>query len=146
AAPWRRHAQRIYPDRPRRRMAEGGLRSLHCPCARICLDRLKSARAQRERYIGPWLPEPLLTAGDHGWPASGGPEARLDTNESVSMALLVLLESLTPIERAVFLLREVFDFGYDEIAGMAGRREDACRQIFCRAKQHVSTRERRFAC
>jgi RNA polymerase sigma-70 factor (ECF subfamily) len=107
---------------------------------RLCLDQLKSARARREQYFGPWLPEPLLTSED----ASPTPEGRVDVHESVSMAFLVLLESLTPVERAVFLLREVFDYGYDEIAAIVDRSEDACRQSFHRAKQSLVARRPRF--
>ena len=108
---------------------------------RLCLDQLKSARAQRERYIGPWLPEPLLTGETAGWQA---PETRIEAHESISLAFLLLLERLTPVERAVFLLHEVFDFDYDEIAAMVERRADNCRQILRRAKQRVAEPESRF--
>ena len=108
---------------------------------RLCLDELKSARVRRESYFGPWLPEPLLTA--EGDPRLA-PGHRLEESESISMAFLILLESLTPIERAVFLLREVFDFGYPEIAQIVGKRVDACRQIFHRAKQSIDERRLRF--
>src|SRR5947209_13136060 len=77
---------------------------------RLCLDRLKSARAQREEYVGPWLPEPVATD------AAPGPERSAALAESVTLAFMVLLETLTPEERAVFLLREVFDHEYDDIA------------------------------
>lgn len=97
---------------------------------RLCLDQLKSARAQREEYYGPWLPEPLVTD-------EGGPASHFGKLESLSMAFLVLLEQLTPAERAVFLLREVFDYSYAEIADIIGRDEAACRQILHRARQHV---------
>lgn len=108
---------------------------------RLCLDQLKSARARRECYVGPWLPEPLLTTDGDPWLTPGH---RVETYESISMAFLVLLESLTPVERAVFLLREVFEFGYPEIAAIIGRREDACRQVFHRAKQAIAERRPRF--
>lgn len=108
---------------------------------RLCLDQLKSARARRESYIGPWLPEPLLTTEAD---SDRTPGARVDEYESISLAFLVLLESLTPVERAVFLLREVFDFGYAEIAEIVGRREDACRQVFHRAKRFLVERRPRF--
>jgi len=98
---------------------------------RLCLDRLKSARAAREEYIGPWLPEPVLT------------DSRLD-DESVSMALLVTLEALTPVERAVFLLHDVFDYGYDEIAEIVGKTRENCRQLAVRARRHVEARRPRF--
>ncbi|HLW00164.1 MAG TPA: RNA polymerase sigma-70 factor [Ktedonobacterales bacterium] len=103
---------------------------------RLCLDELKSARAQREQYIGPWLPEPLLT-DDAG--------ATLEERENVSMAFLVLLEALTPPERAVFLLHEVFDYPYQEIGGIIGKNATNCRQLFHRAQQHLAAREHRFA-
>jgi RNA polymerase sigma-70 factor, ECF subfamily len=103
---------------------------------RLCLDQLKSARVQRETYYGPWLPEPVLTAQDDGGLAA--------LNDSLSMAFLVLLEQLNPVERAVFLLREVFDYDYSEIAEMVGRSESACRQALHRARQHVHTEKPRF--
>jgi RNA polymerase sigma-70 factor (ECF subfamily) len=103
---------------------------------RLCLDELKSARVQREQYIGPWLPEPLLT-DDAG--------ATLEERETVSMAFLVLLEALTPPERAVFLLHKVFDYPYEEIGAMIGKNPAACRQAFHRAQQHLAAHERRFA-
>ena len=100
----------------------------------LCLDQLKSAQAKREEYVGPWLPEPLLT-----------PATPFDSRyESISMAFLVLLESLTPVERAVFLLREVFDYDYREIAHVVGKEEAACRQLFHRARQHVAEHRPRF--
>jgi RNA polymerase sigma-70 factor, ECF subfamily len=108
---------------------------------RLCLDQLKSARARREQYFGPWLPEPLVTS--EGDPRLA-PEARLDAYETISMAFLVLLEQLTPPERAVFLLREVFDFPYPEIARMVDRREDACRQMVHRAKGYLTAGRPRF--
>lgn len=106
--------------------------------SRLCINHLQSARTQREEYIGPWLPEPLLTG-----PESDPSESfRLD--ESLSMAFLVLLERLTPVERAVFLLREVFDFEYAEIAQTVDQNEASCRQILRRAKQHVAEARPRF--
>lgn len=107
---------------------------------RLCLDQLKSAKAQREVYPGIWLPEPILTDGA----ALSLPETHLSDYETISMAFLVLLESLTPVERAVFLLREVFEYEYDEIASMVGKEEAACRQLFHRAKQHITERRPRF--
>jgi RNA polymerase sigma-70 factor (ECF subfamily) len=103
---------------------------------RLCLDQLKSAQVQRETYIGPWLPEPVLT----------GEGAMLPSHDydSISMAFLVLLESLTPVERAVFLLREVFDYDYAEIARMVGKEEAACRQLLSRARKHVAEHRPRF--
>jgi RNA polymerase sigma-70 factor, ECF subfamily len=98
---------------------------------RLSIDQLRSARARRETYVGPWLPEPIVT------------ESRPD-DESVSMALLVTLESLTPVERAVFLLHDVFDYGYDEIAEIVGKTRENCRQLALRARRHVEARRRRF--
>ncbi|HEX2171472.1 MAG TPA: RNA polymerase sigma-70 factor [Dehalococcoidia bacterium] len=108
---------------------------------RLCLDQLKSARVRRETYVGPWLPAPLPMAGD---PVEPSPDDRVEATESISMAFLILLESLTPVERAIFLLREVFDVEYPEIAEIVGRREDACRQSFHRAKQRIEARRPRF--
>jgi RNA polymerase sigma-70 factor (ECF subfamily) len=107
----------------------------------LCIDHLKSARAQREQYVGPWLPEPILTS-DGATPVS--PLRQIIERESISMAFLVLLESLSPLERAVFLLREVFDYDYAEIAQITERNETACRQLFSRAKKHISTHRPRF--
>jgi hypothetical protein len=92
---------------------------------RLSIDRLRSAKARREEYVGPWLPEPIATG------EGSGVDGTLD--ETFSMAFLVLLESLTPVERAVFLLREVFDYDYAEIASLVGKSEDNCRQISRRA-------------
>jgi RNA polymerase sigma-70 factor (ECF subfamily) len=107
---------------------------------RLCLDQLKAARSQRETYVGPWLPEPVLTNGG----SLGEPSEKTETTETISMAFLVLLENLTPAERAVFLLREVFDYDYGEIAGILGKEESACRQLFSRAKKHVNEHRPRF--
>ncbi|MBI5931399.1 MAG: RNA polymerase sigma-70 factor [Chloroflexi bacterium] len=109
---------------------------------RLCLDRLKSAQAKRETYYGPWLPEPLPTHLEN--PATVDPLNVVSQHESISMAFLVLLENLNPVERAVFLLREVFDYGYDEIAQIVGKEEAACRQLFHRAKQHLASNRPRF--
>jgi RNA polymerase sigma-70 factor (TIGR02957 family) len=98
---------------------------------RLCLDRLKSARAKREQYIGPWLPEPVLTDG------SETPDVRAERAESVTLAFLVLLESLSAEERAVFLLKEVFDYEHAEIADMLGTTAPNSRQLLHRAKAKV---------
>jgi len=98
---------------------------------RLSIDELRSARARRETYPGPWLPEPIVT------------DSRPD-DESVSMALLITLESLTPVERAVFLLHDVFDYGYDEIAEIVGKTRENCRQLALRARRHVDARRQRF--
>jgi RNA polymerase sigma-70 factor (ECF subfamily) len=109
--------------------------------SRLCVDQLKLARRKREQYLGPWLPEPILTTAEF---ESMSPEERVDREESISMAFLVLLEQLQPIERAVFLLREVFDYDYAEIASFLGKSEVACRQWFSRAKKHLADHQPRF--
>jgi RNA polymerase sigma-70 factor, ECF subfamily len=106
---------------------------------RLSIDHLKTARVRRERYVGQWLPAPLLT--DDSAPDVA---VHAETADSLSMAFLVLLESLTPVERAVFLLREVFDYGYEEIAGIVDRAEDNCRQLYVRARRHVDEGRPRF--
>jgi RNA polymerase sigma-70 factor (ECF subfamily) len=105
---------------------------------RLCLDRLKSARAAREEYVGPWLPEPLVT--DQG----RQPDQPVALAESVTLAFMVLLETLSPEERAVFLLREVFDHEYDEIAAMLDTTPANCRQLFHRARERIAERRPRF--
>ncbi len=107
----------------------------------LCIDHLRSAQVQRENYVGPWLPEPILT-GDGLSMVS--PLHQIIDQESISMAFLVLLESLSPLERAVFLLREVFDYEYAEIAQITERDEAACRQLFSRAKKHINKNRPRF--
>ncbi len=107
----------------------------------LCLDHLKSAQVRRENYVGPWLPEPVIT---NNGALSLFPLRQMTDRESISMAFLVLLESLSPLERAVFLLREVFDYEYVEIAQITGRDEVACRQLFSRAKKHVREHRPRF--
>ena len=98
---------------------------------RISIDVLRSARVRRETYVGPWLPEPLLTDPYHD------PERSAELADSVSMAALLLLERLSPLERAVFVLREVFGFGFPEVAVAVGRSEAACRQLAVRARRHM---------
>lgn len=105
---------------------------------RLCIDQLKSARTQREQYIGPWLPEPLITE------ETSDLDEHLALADSVSMAFLVMLERLSPLERAVFLLREVFDYPYSEIALIVDRSEANCRQMVHRAREHVRTGDHRF--
>ena len=107
---------------------------------RLSLTRLQSAHAQRETYIGPWLPEPVLTDYD----SRSNPVEQLNLHDSLSMAFLVLLEELTPLERAVFLLHEVFDYEYAEIAAMVGKEETACRQLLSRVKKHIADHRPRF--
>jgi RNA polymerase sigma-70 factor (ECF subfamily) len=105
---------------------------------RLCIDHLRSARVRRETYVGPWMPEPLLT--DAAIPDG----ARIvEDADSVSMAFLLVLERLTPVERAVFLLHDVFDYGYGEVAEIVGRSEDNCRQLAVRARRHVREQRRR---
>ncbi len=108
---------------------------------RLCMDALQRARRQREQYIGPWLPEPLITAET---PEAADPEKRVETQESISLAFLVLLEQLQPFERAVFLLREVFEYEFAEIAAMLDKSEAACRRSFSRARQHLREHRPRF--
>src|SRR5919199_3450883 len=105
---------------------------------RLCRDELRWARARREVYVGPWLPEPLLTSGRADLTDS------LVLRESLSFAFLLMLESLSPLERAVFVLREVFDYDYAEIAAMVDKSEANCRQVFRRARQRLAERQARF--
>jgi RNA polymerase sigma-70 factor (ECF subfamily) len=105
---------------------------------RLAINQLKSARVQRETYVGPWLPEPLVT--EHVPDSS----ATVELAESLSMAFLVMLERLSPIERAVLLLHDVFDFDYAEIARIVDKSEANCRQLLSRAKKHVVADEVRF--
>jgi RNA polymerase sigma-70 factor (ECF subfamily) len=106
--------------------------------SRLSINHLQSARVQREEYVGQWLPEPLVTES----PVDPFTISRID--ESVSMAFLVLLERLTPVERAVFLLREVFDYEYAEISQTVGKDQTNCRQILRRARQHMVELHPRF--
>jgi len=108
---------------------------------RLCMDQLQLARRKREVYVGPWLPEPILTTTTS---SSGDPAELVDREESISLAFLVLLEQLQPFERAVFLLREVFEYAFAEIASMLGKSEAACRRSFSRAKQHLKEHRPRF--
>jgi RNA polymerase sigma-70 factor (TIGR02957 family) len=105
---------------------------------RLAIDELRSARARRETYVGEWLPEPLVAR------AADDPARQAETADSLSLAFLVLLESLTPEQRAVFLLRDVFDYGYDEIAAIVGKTEDNVRQLAARARRHLEERRPRF--
>jgi len=105
---------------------------------RVSIDVLRSARVRREEYVGQWFPEPLL-ADPYEDPARSAELA-----DSVSMAALLLLERLTPLERAVFVLREVFGFGFPEIASAVGRSEAACRQLAFRARRHMDDGRPRF--
>jgi RNA polymerase sigma-70 factor (ECF subfamily) len=109
--------------------------------ARLCMDQLKLARKTREVYVGPWLPEPILTADTS---EASNPEKRVEVQESVSLAFLVLMEQLQPFERAVFLLHEVFVYEFAEIATMLDKSESACRRSFSRARQHLRAHRPRF--
>ena len=105
---------------------------------RLAINELRSARARRESYVGEWLPEPILTDGDDD------PARHAETADSLSLAMLVLLESLSPEQRAVLLLHDVFDYGYAEIATIVGKSEDNVRQLATRARGHVQQRRPRF--
>jgi RNA polymerase sigma-70 factor (ECF subfamily) len=105
---------------------------------RLCIDHLRSARARREAYVGEWLPEPLLTG------EAADPPGHAEQTDSLSMAFLLVLERLSPVERAVFLLRDVFSYGYEEIARIVGKTEDNCRQLALRARRHVTEHKPRF--
>jgi RNA polymerase sigma-70 factor, ECF subfamily len=108
---------------------------------RLCIDYLRSARARREAYTGVWLPEPLLTDDASSPP---GPAEQAEQADSLSMAFLLLLERLSPVERAVFLMHDVFGYGYDEVAAIVGKSEDNCRQLALRARRHVAEGKPRF--
>jgi len=110
---------------------------------RLAISHLRSARVRREAYVGAWLPEPLV-ADELAPPTPPDPAERAEMSDSLSMAFLVLLESLSPTERAVFLLREVFGYDYAEIAGITGKSEPNCRQILARARQHIDEGKPRF--
>jgi RNA polymerase sigma-70 factor (TIGR02957 family) len=105
---------------------------------RLGIDRLRRAQVRRETYFGEWLPEPVMTEG------LDDPAAHAEMSDSLSLAFLVLLERLSPEQRAVFLLREVFDYGYDAIAEIVGKSEAACRQLAVRARRHVEQDRPRF--
>ena len=105
---------------------------------RLAINELRSARARRERYVGEWLPEPIITDGDDD------PARHAETADSLSLAMLVLLESLSPEQRAVLLLHDVFDYGYREVAEIVGKTEDNVRQLAARARRHVEQRRPRF--
>jgi RNA polymerase sigma-70 factor (ECF subfamily) len=117
---------------------DSGRSFLAAVVTRLCIDQLRSARARRETYVGPWLPEPLVTE------AAPDVAEEAELADSISMAFLVLLESLTPLERAALLLREVFGFGYDEIARILDRSEEACRQLVSRGRKRLGDPRPRF--
>jgi RNA polymerase sigma-70 factor (ECF subfamily) len=103
---------------------------------RLAIDHLRSARTRRETYVGEWLPEPLMTDDD--------PAAYAEEADSLSMAFLLLLERLSPVERAVFLLHDVFGYGYDEVAEIVEKSEANCRQVAVRARSHIESERPRF--
>jgi RNA polymerase sigma-70 factor (TIGR02957 family) len=105
---------------------------------RLAINELRSAHARRERYVGEWLPEPIITEGQDD------PARHAETADSLSMAMLVLLESLSPEQRAVLLLHDVFDYGYPEITAIVGKSEDNVRQLASRARRHLQERRPRF--
>ena len=105
---------------------------------RLAINELRSARARRERYVGEWLPEPIITDGNDD------PARHAETADSLSVAMLVILESLSPEQRAVLLLHDVFDYGYPEVAAIVGKSEDNARQLAARARRHVEQRRPRF--
>ncbi|MEU9043013.1 MULTISPECIES: RNA polymerase sigma factor SigJ [unclassified Kitasatospora] len=101
---------------------------------RLGINHLKSARVRRETYVGEWLPEPVVAFAER----PGGPAEHAELADTLSMAFLLMLEALSPVERAVFLLREAFGYGYPEVAEMTGKSEANCRQIFARARRHLA--------
>ncbi|MDO0929320.1 RNA polymerase sigma-70 factor [Streptomyces sp. TG1A-8] len=128
---WLRYAAAPAPPRSARAF-------LSAVVTRISIDVLRSARHRREQYVGPWFPEPLLTDPYED------PERSAELADSLSMAALLLLERLSPLERAVFVLREVFGFGFPEVASAVGRSEAACRQLAVRARRHMEAGRPRF--
>ena len=125
------------------RMASAGEREVRSPkayaatvTARLALDELRSARARRERYVGTWLPEPVLTEQD--------PAERAELRDSLSAAFLVVLETLSPVQRAVYVLHDLFDLPYADVAEVVDRTEANCRQLAVRARRHIEERRRRF--
>jgi RNA polymerase sigma-70 factor (ECF subfamily) len=131
------------------RLAQAGQRPIESPKAylatittRLAIDQLRSARARRESYAGSWLPEPLLADGPGD--LSADVAAAAEMSDSLSMAFLVVLETLTPLERAVFLLHDVFGYGYDEVAAIVQKSEVNCRQLASRARRHVQAGRPRF--
>jgi RNA polymerase sigma-70 factor (ECF subfamily) len=110
---------------------------LSATVTRLAIDHLRSARARRETYVGQWLPEPIVTG-------AGDPASDTELAESISMAFLLLLERLNPVERAVFLLHDVFGYDFTEIAAAVGKTEDNCRQLALRARKHIEADRPRF--
>ncbi|GAA4201075.1 RNA polymerase sigma factor SigJ [Microbispora amethystogenes] len=136
--------------RLRRHQEEGGAEIedvtgwLVVTVSRLALDVLRSARHRREEYVGPWLPEPVLTGPVTGGVIATGPAERVTLDESISMAMLVVLESLSPAERTAFVLHDVFGLTFAEVGEAVGRSPAACRQLAARARAHVASRAPRF--
>jgi RNA polymerase sigma-70 factor (ECF subfamily) len=122
-------------DRDRSQPVESTRSYLVTVVTRLCIDQLGSARAQRTSYTGPWLPEPVVIAED---------EATVEQSDSLSLAFLVLLEELTPPERAAYLLHDVFGYKFDEVARSMGRTPASCRQLALRARRRIEDRRQRF--
>lgn len=110
---------------------------LHSIVSRLCIDQRRVIDARKETYIGPWLPEPAIET-------SASPEQAVERTESISFALLTVLESLSPVERAAYLLRQMFDYDYAEIARLIGKSEVNCRQLVRRAEEHIHQRRPKF--
>ncbi|PPJ34153.1 RNA polymerase subunit sigma-24 [Nocardia nova] len=130
----------LAPEQQQAVEAPGGW--LRTVASRICLDLLGSARARRERYVGEWLPEPVPDRSEWGAPAPADPADRVTLDESISMAFLVVLDSMTPAERVAFVLHDVFRYSFAEIADIVGRTPAACRQLASSARRRVQTSAR----
>ncbi|MFF0452202.1 RNA polymerase sigma factor SigJ [Nocardia africana] len=128
------------PEQQQAVAAPGGW--LRTVASRICLDLLGSARARRERYVGEWIPEPVPDRSEWGAPAPADPADRVTLDESISMAFLVVLDSMTPAERVAFVLHDVFRYSFAEIADIVGRTPAACRQLASSARRRVQTSAR----
>ena len=107
---------------------------------RLCIDRLRAAKARREAYVGPWLPEPLVEAED----PAGSPAAALERADDLTVAFLLALERLSPLERALFVLHDIFATDYGEIGALLGKSEAACRQLASRARGHIEAARPRY--
>lgn len=129
---------RVHEARAAGTVIESEKAYLAAVATRLAIDHLRSARVHREEYVGSWLPEPVIEGKEPDI------ERHAELAESVSMGFLLVLEALSPVERAVFLLREVFDYDYTDISGIVGKTEENCRQIFFRAKDHIDAGKPRF--
>lgn len=142
---------RVVSDGGDRAQPESPKAYLSAVTTRLCIDHARSARVKRETYVGAWLPEPLLTGQQDRQAArepaaltAADPADLAERSDTLSMAFLLLLERLSPVERAVFLLHDVFSYDYEEIGTIVGRGPDACRQLCYRARKHVTAGQRRF--